>query len=188
MLVTHKLTATEFLAFCELPENSQKWLELIDGRAVEMPPSSQINTVLAIRIAYLIAHYVYANDLGYVSGADGGYELGPHDVRIPDVGYIAKARAGKLTGVPFPVAPDLAIEVISPSETASMVHEKIKAYLDAGTRVVWTVYPGSQSIDVHHRHENSQRSQTFNLADTLDGGDALPGFSLKVADIFQGIE
>src|SRR5439155_20989115 len=121
MAVTHRLTIAEFLTFCELPENAHKRFELINGVPVEMPPSSQRNTVLAIRIARLIGNHVDANDLGYVTGADGGYELGPHDTRLPNVGFIAKARAGKLTGVTFPVAPDLAVEVISPSETASMV-------------------------------------------------------------------
>ncbi len=188
MAVAHKLTTAEFLRFCELLENAHKRFELIAGVPVEMPPSNQRNTVLAARIARFIGNHVDANGLGYVTGADGGYELGPQDVRMPDVGYISKARAGKLTQVTFPVAPDLAVEVISPSETASMVHEKVRAYVDAGTQLVWTVYPDSQSIDVHFRDEHGQRSQTFGLAHTLDGGDVLPGFRLKVADIFQGIE
>jgi Uma2 family endonuclease len=188
MAVTHRLTTAEFLALCEQPENAHKRFELVNGVPVEMPPSSQRNTVIAIRIARLIGSHVDAHDLGYVTGADGGYELGPHDTRLPDVGYIAKARAGKLTGVTFPVAPDLAVEVISQSETSTMVRDKVKAYLDAGTRLVLAVYPDSQSIDAHRRGEHGQHSQTFGIENTIDAGDVLPGFSLKVADIFKGIE
>lgn len=188
MAVAHKLTVTEFLTFCELPENADRRFELIYGTPVEIIPSSIKNSILAARLTGLLATYTGINALGFITGPDGGYELGPQDTRIPDVGFITKARAGTLIGVTFPVAPDLAVEVVSPSETASIVRNKVKAYLDAGTQLVWTVYPDGESVDVHYRDEHGQHAQTYTFTDILEGGTVLPGFQLKVADIFAGVE
>src|SRR5258708_35645994 len=122
MTVQEKLyTIQEFWEIAQLSENEDKRLELIDGVILVMPPSSNKNTVVAFRVARFLGNHVDEHDLGYVTGADGGFELGQKTVLIPDVGYISKERAGKLVGNVFPVAPDLAVEVISPSETSRKV-------------------------------------------------------------------
>src|SRR5262245_49466887 len=119
MAVKERLyTAKEFWEITRLPENEDKRLALIDGEIVEMASSSQKNTVIAGRIIYFLNAIVIPRDLGYVTGADGGFTLDEHNARQPDVGYISKTRHPELDGVEFPIAPDLAVEVISPSESS----------------------------------------------------------------------
>jgi Uma2 family endonuclease len=190
MAVQEKLiTAEEFWEVARLPENTDKRLELVDGAIHEMPPSSKLNTVIAARLVRLLGNYVDERDLGYVTGADGGYQLGPHDVRLPDVGFIAKARAAGLSGTVFPVAPDLAIEVISPSETLRAVLNKTLAYLQAGTRLVWVVYPEDRVVyEFRLADDGGLHMKMGGKKWTLDGGDALPGFTLKVGDVFARLQ
>ena len=186
MEVQEKLyTVEEYWEVTQLPENENRRLELIEGVICEMPPSSQVNTVIAMRIGRFLGNYVDERDLGYVTGADGGFELGPHDVRIPDSAYISKKRVSELSGTTFPVAPDLAVEVISPSETSRGILDKVRAYLKAGTRLVWVVYPEDELVDVHRlASDDSMNIQTLSIDGTLDGGDVLPGFMLPVSDVF----
>lgn len=178
-------TAEEFWEIAQRPENADKRLALIDGEIVEMPPSSQINTVIAMRIGHFFNAFVIPHDLGYVTGADGGFTLTEHNARQPDVAFIAKARHPVLEGVAFPIAPDLAVEVISPSESSNDVLKKVQRYIEAGTRLVWAVYPLEQTVYVWSpAPDGGLHVKIFGVEDTLDGGDVLPGFTLKVRDIF----
>jgi Uma2 family endonuclease len=178
-------TAEEFWEIAQLPENADKRLALVDGEIIEMPPSSQINTVIAMRIGYFFNAFVIPRNLGYVTGADGGYTLTEHNARQPDVAFISKERHPELEGVAFPIAPDLAVEVISPSESSNDVLKKVQRYIDAGTRIVWAVYPREKTIYVWQAAPYSGlHVQTFGIDDTLDGGEVLPGFTLEVRDIF----
>jgi Uma2 family endonuclease len=183
MAVQEKLyTLEEFLEIANLPENENKWLELDEGVIVEMPPSSQKNTVTASRIAYFLNAYVIPSNIGYVSGPDGGYLLAPKTMRQPDIAFISKQRHPTLEGVVFPVAPDLAVEVVSPNED---VFKKIQQYIAAGTLMVWTFYTDNQTVSVWQRNQDgSLRVDTLDINGTLDGGDVLPGFTLPVRDIF----
>ena len=175
-------TVEEFLDIANLPENADKRLELDEGVIVEMPPSSQKNTVIAGIIIYLLNMFVIPNKLGYVTTPDGGFKLTEYSVRQPDVAFISKARHSELKGVAFPLAPDLAIEVISPGEDPV---PKMRQYFAAGTREVWSVYPETETIFVWHQvPDGGLHGQEYNVTATIDGGDVLPGFSLRVADVF----
>ena len=79
------------------------------------------------------------------------------------------------------LAPDLAVEVVSPSDSANEIQEKVNEYLDVGVRLIWVVYPIQHTVTVYAA---DRAGRLLNEADTLDGGDVLPGFSLAVADIF----
>lgn len=186
MDVQEKLyTVAEYWEVTRQPENEGKRLELVEGVIIEMPPSSRLNTIIAMRIGHFLSSHVIEHDLGYVTGADGGFELGPRDVRIPDAAFIAKERVPELAGTTFPAAPDLAVEVVSPSETPRSVLDKARAYLAAGTRLVWVVYPEERVVDVHRLSEDgSMNIQTIDAAGTLDGEDMLPGLTLRVRDVF----
>ena len=190
MTVQEKLyTIQEFWEIAQLSENEDKRLELIDGVILVMPPSSNKNTVVAFRVARFLGNHVDEHDLGYVTGADGGFELGPKTVLIPDVGYISKERAGKLVGNVFPVAPDLAVEVISPSETARKVLDKVRAYLLAGTQLVWAVDPIDKVVDVYRLAEDDTINvKTLDINEILDGGSALSEFTISVKELFKGLE
>lgn len=174
-------TAEEFFDYAALPGNEDKRLELDDGAVVEMAPSSPLNTVIAIRIATFINLWVMQHDLGYVTGADGGFKLGAKLVRQPDVGFISKAR---LPSIPrrFEIPPDLAVEVVSEDED---IFRKAREYLHAGVRRVWAVYADEKVVYVMTLNEQGGiLSLPFGVDDTLDGGDLLPGFRLLVRDIF----
>ncbi len=187
MVIGEKLhTVEEFWEIVQLPENSDKRLALLDGVIVEVPPSSQRNTVIAARIVYFFNAFVIPRNLGWVTGADGGFTLDERNARQPDAAFISKIRQPELSGVTFPVAPDLAVEVISPSEGSNDVLKKVARYLEAGTQLVWTVYPDDNTIYVwQSAADDAMNAQAFGLHDTLTGGGVLPGFTLKVADIFE---
>ena len=134
MVLREKLyTAEEFWEIARLPENEGRRLELEDGVIIEMAGSKPINTVTAMRIGYFFNTFVIPRDLGYVTGADGGFKLASRRVRLPDVGFVAKQRLPALPDN-FELAPDIAVEVVSPDED---VFKKVREYLDSGTRLVW---------------------------------------------------
>ncbi len=182
MALREKLyTAEEFFEIAGLPENDEKRLELDDGEIVEMAESSPKNTVTAMRIGTFINIFVMPHNLGYVTGADGGFKLEEKRVRQPDVAFISKKRVPKLPRR-FGIAPDLAVEVVSPDED---VFKKAREYLLAGTRLVWAVYTDEKTVYVFQLDaDGSVRSKPFDIHATLDGGDVLPDFTLPVKDIF----
>jgi Uma2 family endonuclease len=178
-------TAAEFSEIAQRAENADKRLELIDGVIVEMPPSSQKNAVIAIRFARFLGNLVDEHDLGWVTGADGGYKISEHNTFQPDAAFISKSRHKELEGVEFPVAPDLAVEVISPSESSNDVIKKVRRYIEAGTLLVWTAYADEETVYAWQAApDGGLHMQTFGKDDTLDGSPALPGLTLKVSDIF----
>lgn len=177
-------TAEEYLEFAQLPENEGKRFELIDGVIIEMPPSSKRNTVTAARIIRLVGTFVDDHDLGYVTGADGGFEIAPKTVLQPDVGFIRKERVTNLDGVTFAGAPDLAIEVISPSESPYDIRRKTDKYFDAGASMVINVFANDKVIQVWTLDGTGKHVETYGVDDVFNGGDVLPGFTLPVKQIF----
>lgn len=127
-----------------------------------------------------------AHGLGDVVGPDTGFVLSrdPDTVRSPDIAFVRAARvpADRPKGF-FPGAPDLAVEVLSPSDAMSEVEEKVDEYFAGGTELVWVVNPRRKSVNVYRRDGTSV---TLRGDDTLDGGDVLAGFSGKIADVFGG--
>ena len=182
-------TAAAFWEIASLPENAAKRLALIDGVIIEVPPSSQKNTVIAARIIYFLNAFVIPNDLGYVTGADSGFTLNEQNARQPDAAFISKTRHPRLEGVIFPHAPELAVEVVSPSESSRDVLKKVTRYLEAGTHQVWTVYPEDQEVYVWQQAaDGGLHTQIYTVADRLSAEPVLPGFSLQVKDIFPQAE
>jgi Uma2 family endonuclease len=175
------MTVEDFWEFVALPENQGGSFELDEGILVEMPPSKPINSIIAIKIAIALGNFVYPRDLGYITGADGGYRVGPRKVRQPDVGYISKTR---LPGIParFEIAPDLAVEIVSPDED---VLKKARDYLAAGTKAVWGVYSDEREVAVIRLGADGKITvEILGIEATLTCEDVLPGFALPVRDIF----
>src|SRR5262245_336856 len=115
-----RVSVEEFEKIAALPENQDKRLEYIGGEIVEVV-SNSLSSQIAARVLIRIGNHVEANDLGYVTGADGGYRVSGEDY-MPDVGFMSKAKHPKRprdTWVPF--APDLAVEVTSPSDRKSEI-------------------------------------------------------------------
>jgi Uma2 family endonuclease len=182
MVTREKLyTFEEFWDVARLPENENRRLELEDGVIVEMGASSPINTVTAMRIGHFMNAFVIPRNLGYVTGADGGFKLAAKRSRLPDVGFISKAKMPRLPKR-FDVPPDLAVEVVSEDED---IFKKAREYLQAGTRLVWAVYTDERTVHVMRLDEDGGlRSLPFGIDSVLDGEDVLLGFNLSVRDIF----
>jgi Uma2 family endonuclease len=174
------MTVEEFERFVMQPENADRRFEYIEGEIVEVVTDSFCSLV-ALRIGGRIMTYVEDHDLGYVLGADGGYQVGD-DRYMPDVGFISKQRQPQTPHGPFiPNNPDLAVEVISPTDKPKDVRTKTANYVATGT-VVWLVDPDVQEIEVHIP---GRLVKTYHVDETLEGGDVLPGFKLILRDIFK---
>jgi Uma2 family endonuclease len=176
------MTAQELF---ELPPDHLRH-ELVRGELVTMPPTGDIHGARTGRITLRLGEFIDKHNLGLFFGAETGFLLArnPDTVRAPDFAFLSQARLAQqnLTGKFYPGAPDLAVEVLSPSDTASEVLEKIDAWLAAGTRMVWVVDPEKQTLTVY---APERQPRTLRLADTLQGEDVLPGFQLPLAEIFR---
>jgi Uma2 family endonuclease len=195
------LSIEEFLEIAMRPENQDRRLELHDGVIVEKGEPVELengeiiivsrseNSLIAGIIITYLGIFNLPRKLGYISVPDGGYQVGGRKVYMPDVGFIRKERAGDIRKITtFAVAPDLAVEVISPSETAQAVRRKTNNYLKAGTRLVWNVYAQEQEIEVCTlTGTGNVQTKTLTVKDTLDGGDVLPGFTLELAELFSAL-
>lgn len=176
----HVMTVTEFE---RLPDSDGYRYELSRGVLVREPlPARPHGTAVALMTRHLVD---YALAHGGVVTTDAGYVLQeePATVRGPDVAYTRRDPTpyGRPDGF-IHGAPDLAVEVISPSNTWADMQEKVRQYFDAGCRLVWIVQPGTRSVVVC---ESADRSHTLEEHDTLDGGDVLPGFALPITQLFR---
>jgi Uma2 family endonuclease len=171
----------------ELHERHDILCELIDGTLVEKTMGWQ-ESELAIIIARLLGDFVSRHRLGKVFGSDGMFRLEEDEIRIPDVAFISKQRfAGRTLnrGAFWELGCDLAVEVISPSNTRREMERKLSDYFAAGVVAVWLVYPKSREVVVY---SSPNDSIALSGDDLLDGGAILPGFSLPVAQIFAELD
>lgn len=174
------MTAADFEAYAAAPENAHRHLELIAGRVVEMVSNSQSSRIAAQLLIYM-GIFVLQHDLGYLTGADGGYQVGQNRV-IPDAAFISKRRMPQPPDTTWiAIAPDLAIEVISPTDKAVDIADKVNDYVAAGA-VVWLVDPETQTV---HIYAPGQPVQRRNRQQTLSGGTVLPGFEVAVSRLFD---
>lgn len=174
-----RYTLEEFDKFISLPENRDRSFEFIGGEIVEVVSNSYSSTI-AMLIGGAVSVFVRQNKLGRVSGADGGYMV-MGEKYIPDAAFISYARQPKQSYEAYnPLPPDLAIEVLSPSNDEWEMRVKIANYLQSGT-VVWLADPDRQRMEVY---APGQPVQKLGIDDVLDGGTVLPGFKLPVRDIF----
>lgn len=174
------LSAAAFDEMVHAPENAERNLELIGGRVHEVVSNSQSSRV-NLRLASHLTLFIDENQLGYVTGPDGGYQVGA-DRYIPDFGFIARDRVDAPPEATYiPLAPDLAVEVLSPSDTASLVSVKIANYLAAGTQV-WLVDPIAKRLQIYRP---GQPVVVLSNEDTLEGDALLPGFTLALGRVFD---
>ncbi len=177
------MTADELL---RLPTGMGKRYDLIRGELRTMSPAGfRHGSIVAILTRRLVA-YVMDGKLGRVAGAETGYvlERNPDTVRAPDISFVTQARLDEISLIRgfFPGAPDLAVEVVSPGDSASEVLAKTTDYLEAGARQVWVLYPDERKVAVFR---SIRESHIIADGDTLDGGDLLPGFACPVAELFD---
>jgi len=159
--------------------------ELVRGELRKMAAAGHQHGKISMNISTPLDQHVRAHNLGTMYAAETGFKLAsdPDTVRAPDVAFIRRERAAEVGDSEgyWPGPPDLAVEVISPSDTYTEVEEKVLEWLDAGTRMVIVVNPRRRVVTVY-------RSRTHVVIltehDTLDAGDVVPGWTMPVHDVF----
>lgn len=157
--------------------------ELIDGVLVEKPMGLMESHLASVLIAALCG-FVDLHKLGIVTGEAGMMRLSAGMVRIPDVAFLSWSRlpGGKIPSEPIPtVVPDLAIEILSQSNTRKEMERKLADYFGAGVRIVWIVDPQARTVTVHN---SPQHFSILNEDRRLDGEDVLPGFVMELKSLF----
>jgi Uma2 family endonuclease len=178
------MTVDEFLVH-SVPDGKA---ELVRGELRVTPPAGGPHGVAASNLTFLLGVHARQRKLGRIFGDGFGYELPrlPRTVRGPDGSFVRADRlpeAGIGPGL-LKLAPDLAIEVLSPSETASELEEKLDDYLVSGTPLIWVVDPVRRTVMIVSA---DAPVRWLREGDTLDSGGVIPGFACSVSDIFEGI-
>ncbi|MBC7814124.1 MAG: Uma2 family endonuclease [Burkholderiales bacterium] len=179
-------TADDLWQLSQSPEYADMRLELDDGELIVMSPSGGLHGGDAGLFHIYVGTHVLKHDLGYTTIAEAAYILfknpnGKDIVYSPDVAYVRGDRLPD--GMPekfIPFAPDLAVEVVSPTDTADEIQRKVENYMKYGTLLLWVAYSKTKSVAVH----TPQGSTIVGIDGTLDSGGVLPGFKLAVKDVF----
>ncbi|WP_209307627.1 Uma2 family endonuclease [Geodermatophilus sp. DF01-2] len=169
----------------DLPDDGRR-RELVDGELKEMAPAGFHHGQVALTIGALLRDHVRRDRLGVAVAAETGFRLSrdPDTVRAPDVAFVAEHRLPPRSERQrfLDLAPDLAVEVVSPSDRAADVTEKALAWLAAGTSLVWVVYPVQRVVAVHAADGTVAHVRADG---EIEGGEVLPGLRLPVADLFE---
>jgi Uma2 family endonuclease len=178
------MTAEEFLVY-SLPDAKG---ELVRGELRVTPPDGGAHGVASSNLSAMLGVHIRGRALGRVFAGSVGHELLrlPHTVRVPDLSFVRADRLpaeGIGPGL-LKLAPDLAVEILSPSETASELEEKLDDYLVSGTPLIWVVDPVRRTVMIVSA---DAPVRLLHEGDTLDGGNVIPGFTCAVSDIFEGI-
>ena len=170
-----KMTLEEFL------ESDLEGYEYVKGELIPIPAASAEHGIISARLFLNLGLYVRENQLGEVVTPDTGFQVGERVLK-PDVAFLSTAHLPDDPSRACPVPPDLAVEVVSPSDAFRRVIEKAFTYLEAGTQMVWIVEPTSQTVRVY-RSETPIR--VLGINDMLTGEDVVEGFSCQVAQLFE---
>lgn len=157
--------------------------ELVDGVLVEMPPVNWPHGQITMQLGVLL--HPVARHLGRLYTEIGCIlQRNPDRVRAPDLAFVRSDRIPPESehGGFWAIAPDLVVEVISPNDTAGEIQVKTREWIDAGVQLVWVVYPETRTVGVIRTLLDREE---LTADDLLDGGNVLPGFSCRVAEIFE---
>ncbi len=161
--------------------------EVVDGRIMEKPPMGAYEYEIASIFQNYMHSYVRTRGLGRVV-TEMIFDLGPalDRQRRPDVAFVSAAswplnrRAPKTAA--WAIVPELAVEIVSPTNPATAVIGKVLEYFTAGVTLVWVVYPDQEQV---YAYESPTSVKVFGRGDTIEGGSVLPGFQLAITDLFD---
>jgi Uma2 family endonuclease len=178
MTTTHRTATEDDLR--AMPEDGNKY-ELVDGE-IQVSPAGDRHSAVALRLAARLLAFVEEHRLGHVMGADAGFRLPGGNVRSPDSSFVATGRFpnDRPTEDWGALAPDLAVEVISPGDRPRHVLDKVGEYLAVGVRLVWVVDPRTRRATIHRSLSDVR---TIGEDEWLDGDDVLPGFRCLLREI-----
>jgi len=179
VVTTRHITIEEF---AEMP--LQGIWELVDGEPIELTPAAGRSSRIGGRLYARLADHVEPNEFGWAFPAETGFVLFADrtTVRSPDAAVVTRDRLAEPPDSFVPLAPDLAVEVLSPSDRMADALAKIAMYLDAGVRLVWLVDPASQTVTIFRPDTIPTK---LGVDENLDGGEVLPDFAVAVAEIFS---
>ena len=169
-----------------LPDNGYKY-ELVNGELVISPKNNFQHENLCGRLYVELANYNQAHRLGVVLGSNLGCWMKSQNCRAPDISFISKERLQRLGFKPstrkfLPGAPDLAVEIMSPSNTRREIDERLKDFFSSGTQIAWVIHPEEQFVEVCH----SPTDRTpLGLGGMLDGEHLLPEFKYPINQLFK---
>jgi Uma2 family endonuclease len=183
MSTTTVVTADELLA---LPMGMGKRYELVAGELRVMSPAGWRHGGVVGRLQTRLGSFIEGNNLGRVFGAETGFllERDPDTVRAPDFAFIAREHLPNVepSEAYWPGAPDLAVEVLSPGDTAGEISEKVEAWLAAGCAAIWVVDPKLKTVTIYRSPTNVQ---IVAANEALLGDPVVPGFACAVSEIFR---
>lgn len=184
---TRPVTAEEFAAFVERPENAGRFFELDEGEIIESPPPKPPHGFVSINVGAILWNYCRRRGRGYVFSNDTGVLLGrdPDTIRGPDIMlYDDDAKADDIVSDSsyLETPPVLAVEILSPSNRYSQIVRKVNQYLTAGVQIVWVIDPPVREVTAYRA---GSEPEFIAADDELSGGDALPGLAIKVAELFR---
>jgi len=162
--------------------------ELVNGELINMGNAGMEHGEIGSFLGGSLSLYVRSHKLGAICDSSTAFTMKSGNRRSPDVSYIAKERLEGLKRLPkgyFQGSPDLAVEILSPSNTVEEIHDKIVEFFENGTRLVWVIHPDEKYVLVYH---SPSPDRLLRLEDSLNGEEIVPGFSLAVAELFPELE
>ena len=165
----------------EFCQSDLEGYEYVPGKLVPMAPATMEHGDISVNLSFLLGLHIRENQLGRLYPAGTDFKLRDRLVK-PDIAFVSTARLPENRRQVSPVAPDLAVEVLSPTDIQYRVIEKAFAYLDAGTRLVWIIEPVGKTVTVYRSQTDIK---TLTIDDTLSGEDVVEGFSCQVAQLFE---
>jgi Uma2 family endonuclease len=179
----NEITSAEQLFRTSKGENRR---ELIRGVLTVMSPAGSEHGRIASRILIRLGSYVEANDLGETFAAETGFliEADPDTVRAPDAAFVShkKLKETDQTSAYLPLAPDLVVEVVSPSDSSSEVEAKAEQWLNAGSQIVLVADPKNESLRVY---KSKSEIQVLRAGETFSSGEVCEDWQLAVSDVFK---
>ncbi|MGH9445058.1 MAG: Uma2 family endonuclease [Terriglobia bacterium] len=169
-------TVEEFL---RLPEPMDEKYELVEGERVLMSPTMPLHNLVRDRLLYFLMAFLEGHKLGTVL-AEQAFHLFGNTVRIPDISFVRTGRLQELRKLPHG-APDLAIEVLSPTNTPGEMKRRASDYFAGGCQRVWLVYPEDREVYIHGLSGVTRRG----VGELLEDPELLPGFSVRVSSLFD---
>ncbi len=187
MIAIPRMTLDEFLSWQDLPENCDRRFELIEGEVIEMSRPSVKHGRICLKIGHLLENYLDSIGKGTAASNDSGVllQLDPPTLKGPDIVLFADTLTDEqesTLGLKTRPVPTLVVEIRSPEDRTSPLHEKVRLYLNAGVSLVWVVEPEDKVVKIFKRGADDRVAK---LEDTLDGNGVLPDLSIRVAEVFK---
>lgn len=157
-------------------------MELVNGNIIVMSPSGYESDEVAAEVTRVIGNWVKPRRLGRVTGSSAGFDLPNSDVRAPDVSFVLAERLPRAPRSFAELAPDLIVEVKSPSDSLKSLREKIQNFLSQGTKVGILINPENHRVEIYRSGEDVI---VLGDGDILTIPDLLPGFEVAIVDLWS---